>query len=77
MVALEWPLITMDIFDVNFKLGSSRECGRTLIAMIIFNFEMSLQMLLDVLLFERSQATNVTFESLFFQMHTLIMTTKV
>lgn len=77
MIAFKWPLIAVDIFNVNFKLGSCGECGRTLIAMIVLNFKVSLQMLFNVLLLERSQATNVAFKSLLFQMNTLIVTTKV
>lgn len=77
MIALERTLLTMHILNVNLELGASGEGGGTLIAVIIFDFEVTLQMLFDVLLLKRAKTANVTLESLLFQVNSLIMTAQI
>lgn len=48
------------------KFFTCCECRRTLIAVIIFDFKMTLQMFLNVLLLKSTQSTKVALESLFF-----------
>ena len=42
VVALEWTLVAVDIFDVNLKLSSCRECAGALITMVVFDLEVAL-----------------------------------
>lgn len=67
----------MHILNMNLQLGAGGEGGWTLIAVIIFDLEVTLQMLLDVLLLEGAQTANVALESLLFQVNSLIMTAQV
>jgi hypothetical protein len=77
VVALKWTIFAMHIFDVNLQLGACGEGRRTLIAVVVLDLEMTLQMLLDVLFFEGAEATNVAFESFLLQVNSLIVTTQV
>lgn len=42
VVASEWTLVAVNIFDVNLKLGSGRKSRWTLIAMVVFDLEVAL-----------------------------------
>jgi hypothetical protein len=77
MFAPKWTILAVDILDVNFKLGSGCEGRRTLIAMVVFDLEMTLQMLFDMLLLECPQTADIAFESLLFEMHSLIMSSQI
>ena len=67
----------MDILDVNLQLGSSGEARRALIAVVVLDLEVTLQMFFDVLFFERAQPANVALESFLLQVDSLIVTTQV
>lgn len=67
----------MHIFNVDFQLGAGGEGWRTLIAVVVFDFEMALQMLLDVLFLERPQPADIALEPFLLQVNSLIMTTQV
>jgi hypothetical protein len=54
VVALERAVFAVNILYVNLQLSAGGECRRALIAVIILDLEVTLQMLLDVLLFERA-----------------------
>lgn len=77
MIAFERAILAMDVLDVNLQLCARCESWRTLIAVIVLDLEVALQMLLDVLLLERSESTYVALEAFLLQMHPLIMTTQV
>lgn len=77
MIALERPILAVDILDVDLQLGPGGEGRRTLIAVIVLDLKVTLQMLLDVLLLEGAQAADVALEALFLQVHSLIMATQI
>lgn len=77
VIALERTILAVDILDVNLQFGAGGEGRRTLIAVIVLDLKVTLQMLLDVLFLEGAQAANVALEALFFQVHSLIMATQV
>lgn len=77
MFALERTLLAMHIFNMDFQLCAGGKGRWTLIAVVIFDFEVALQMLLDVLLLECAQTADVALEALLLQMNPLIMTTQV
>lgn len=77
VLAFEWTIFAVNVFDVNLQFGTGGESGWTLIAVVVLDFEMTLQMLLDVLFLERSQAANVALEALLLQVNSLIMTAQV
>lgn len=77
VIALERTILAVDILDVDLQFGSGGEGRRTLIAVIVLDLKVALQMLLDVLFLERAQAANVALKTLFFQVHSLIMATQV
>lgn len=77
VVALERTIFAMHILDVNLQLGACGEGRRTLIAVVVLDLEMTLQMLFDMLLFKGSKTAYVALESFLFQVNSLIMTTQV
>lgn len=66
MLAFERTIFAVNVFDVNFQLGPGGEGRRTLIAMVVLDLEVALQMFLDVLLLEGAQSANVALEPLLF-----------
>lgn len=77
VVALERTILAVDVLDVNLQLSSGCEGRRTLVAVVIFDLEVTLQVLLDVLLLERSQAADVALEALLLQVDPLIVAPQV
>lgn len=54
VLALERAILAVDVLDVNLQFGAGGEARRTLVAVIVLDLEVTLQMLFDVLLFERA-----------------------
>jgi hypothetical protein len=77
VLALERTILAVDIFDVNLQLSSCGEARRTLVAVIVLDLEVTLQMLLDVLLFEGAQAADVALEAFLLQVDSLIVPSQV
>lgn len=61
--ALERTILAMDVLDVNLQFGAGGEGRRTLVAVVVLDLEMPLQVLLDVLFLEGAQSADVAFES--------------
>lgn len=77
MFALEWTILAMDVLDVNLQFGAGGEGRRTLVAVIVLDLEMPLQVLLNVLLLEGAQTADVAFETFLLKMNSLIVAAQV
>lgn len=63
VLALEWTILAMDVLDVDFQFSAGGEGRRTLVAVVVLDLKVPLQVLLDVLFLEGAQSADVAFES--------------